>query len=122
MLLDHSPRKGVRIGPGLLRSVAAAVAAATLTLGALPANARPVSPANQLEAASLYGAPSPARSFAGALTLDEAVAQAEKRYNAKVVKAETHQEGGKTIYELRLLSDDGRVWTIRVDAATGAGL
>lgn len=121
MLLDHSPRKGVRIGPGLLRSVAAAVAAATLTLGALPANARPVSLPNQLEAASRY-VPSPARAFAGALTLDEAVAQAEKRYNAKVVKAETHQEGGKTIYELRLLSDDGRVWTIRVDAATGAGL
>lgn len=64
----------------------------------------------------------PERVFAGSLTLDEAVAEAQKRHNAKVVKAEAHQDGGKTVYELRLLSDDGRVWTIRVDAATGAEL
>ena len=62
------------------------------------------------------------RAYAGGLTLDEAVAEAEKRYHAKVVKAEARQDGDKTVYELRLLSDDGRVWTIRVDAATGAGL
>ena len=59
---------------------------------------------------------------AGAVSLDEAVAQAEKRHNAKVVKTATSQEGGRAVYELRLLSEDGRVWTVRVDSATGAEL
>ena len=59
---------------------------------------------------------------AGAVSLDQAVAAAEKQHNAKVVKTATTQEGGKTVYELRMLSEDGRVWSIRVDGATGAEL
>ena len=105
------------------RGRAAAGAAALLTFAATVAFARPLpsSAYPRLSAVDAQMVPG-ARAFAGSLSLDEAVAQAEKRYNAKVVKAETKQEGGKTVYELRLLSDDGRVWTIRVDAATGAGL
>jgi uncharacterized membrane protein YkoI len=44
---------------------------------------------------------------------------AEQKFKARVVRAESQDEDGKTIYVLRLLNDSGRVWTVRVDAATG---
>lgn len=53
------------------------------------------------------------------LTLDEAVQRAERRYHARVVKAEAHNNDGRTVYVLRLVSNDGRVFTVRVDAQTG---
>lgn len=71
---------------------------------------------------------SPTRPAAGGLTLaatrglslDEAVALVERRYHARVVRAETHNEGGHLTYVLRLLNESGRVWTVHVDAASGA--
>jgi uncharacterized membrane protein YkoI len=45
---------------------------------------------------------------------------AEQRFHARVVKAEAEQENGHTVYVLRLLNEGGRVWTVRVDAASGA--
>jgi uncharacterized membrane protein YkoI len=57
-----------------------------------------------------------------AISVDEAVKLAEQRYHARVVKAETEQDNGRTVYVLRLLSDAGRVWTVRVDAASGTVL
>lgn len=99
----------------LLRGVAAALAVATL---ALP---NPVF-AGGLRSVAVAPRPETARTLAGAVTLDAAISQAERRYNARVVKAETKQEDGRTVFELRLLSEDGRVWTIRVDGATGAVL
>jgi uncharacterized membrane protein YkoI len=56
----------------------------------------------------------------GALTMDQAVKMAERRFHARVVKAETQREGGGTVYVLRLLNDTGHVWTVRVNAANGA--
>jgi len=53
------------------------------------------------------------------MSLDEAVQRAERRYHARVVKAEAHNSDGRTIYVLRLVSEDGRVFTVRVDAQTG---
>lgn len=58
----------------------------------------------------------------GGLSLDAVVAQVEKRYNARVVRAETRQQKGRTIYVLRLLNADGKVWTVQVDADSGAVL
>ena len=50
----------------------------------------------------------------------EAVDRAQKRYKARVVRAETSESGGRIVYVLRLLSEeDGRVWTVRVDAQSG---
>jgi uncharacterized membrane protein YkoI len=37
-----------------------------------------------------------------------------------VVKAQTEQEEGRTLYVLRLLNDAGKVWTVRVDASSGS--
>ncbi|HET7756523.1 MAG TPA: PepSY domain-containing protein [Steroidobacteraceae bacterium] len=59
---------------------------------------------------------------ATALSIDQAVKMAEQRFHARVVKAETERDGGHTVYVLRLLDDAGRVWTVRVDAASGTVL
>jgi uncharacterized membrane protein YkoI len=53
------------------------------------------------------------------ISLDRAVAMAERRYNARVVRADTRAGGDRIVYVLRLLNDAGRVWTVRVDATTG---
>jgi uncharacterized membrane protein YkoI len=55
-----------------------------------------------------------------AVSMDQAVKMVEQRFGARVVKAETQQDGGRTVYVLRLLSDSGRVWTVRVDAESGS--
>lgn len=58
--------------------------------------------------------------FKSDLSLDEAIDRAQKRYRARVVRAEQVEQGGRVVYVLRLLSDDdGRVFTIRVDARSG---
>jgi uncharacterized membrane protein YkoI len=71
-------------------------------------------------ALSFAPAAAPASAAGGALTMDQAVKMAEKRFHARVVKAETQREGGGTVYVLRLLNDTGHVWTVRVYAANGA--
>lgn len=58
---------------------------------------------------------SPARG----MSLDEAVRMVEKRHRARAVKAETVINDGRRTYEIRLLNADGKVWKVRVDAATG---
>jgi uncharacterized membrane protein YkoI len=52
--------------------------------------------------------------------MDQAVRMVEERYHARVVKVETEQDEGRTLYVLRLLNDAGKVWTVRVDAASGS--
>jgi uncharacterized membrane protein YkoI len=52
--------------------------------------------------------------------MDQAVKMVERRFHARVVKAVTQKDGGRTVYQLRLLNDAGRVWTVRVDAASGS--
>lgn len=55
------------------------------------------------------------------MSLDAAVKQAERRYNARVIRAETRTSSdGRRMHVLRLLSEDGRVWTVKIDAASGA--
>jgi uncharacterized membrane protein YkoI len=66
-------------------------------------------------------APAPAAAAAaGSVTMDQAVKMAEKKFHARVIKAETQKDGGKSIYVLKLLNDTGHVRTVRVDAATGS--
>jgi uncharacterized membrane protein YkoI len=54
-----------------------------------------------------------------AVSLDEAVAQAERRYKARAVRAEEKRHGDRVEYRIRLLAEDGRVFEVRVDAASG---
>ena len=54
------------------------------------------------------------------MSLEQAVAMVQARHNATVMRANTVQEDGRTVHYIRLMSADrARVWTVRVDAATG---
>ena len=53
------------------------------------------------------------------ISLDQAVNRAERQYRARVVRTDVQDEDGRTVYVLKLLSEDGRVFTVRIDAATG---
>lgn len=54
-----------------------------------------------------------------AITLDEAVAQAERRYKARAVRAEEKRHGDRIEYRIRLLGEDGRVFEVTIDAGSG---
>jgi uncharacterized membrane protein YkoI len=56
------------------------------------------------------------------VSMEQAVKMAEQRYKAKVVRAETQHNDGRTVYVLRMLNESGHVWTVRVDASSGAVL
>lgn len=54
-----------------------------------------------------------------AISLDEAVARAERQYKARAVRAEEKRHGDRIEYRIRLLGEDGRVFEVRVNAASG---
>jgi uncharacterized membrane protein YkoI len=54
-------------------------------------------------------------------SLDNIVAAAEKRHQARVRKAEPTTLNGRRVYVLRL-QKDGKVWEIKVDAESGKEL
>ena len=57
------------------------------------------------------------------LSRAEAVALVQRRYRARVVRTHFAQDPqGRAIYEFRLLSGGGKVWTVRIDAYSGAEL
>ena len=57
-----------------------------------------------------------------AVTLDEAVARAERRHDARAVRAEEKRRDDRIVYRIRLLGSDGRVFEVTVDAETGQEL
>jgi uncharacterized membrane protein YkoI len=63
----------------------------------------------------------PSRALAGQ-SQDRVIAIAEKRHGAKVIKVEEGSHKGRPIYVLRLLSKEGKVSTVRVDAENGRDL
>jgi hypothetical protein len=54
------------------------------------------------------------------LSRTQATALVQRRYAARVVRASSADEGGRHIYVFRLLSEGGKVWTVRIDAHNGA--
>jgi len=54
-----------------------------------------------------------------ATTLDEAVSQARDRYNGRVLSAETERRDGRESHKIRILTRDGRVRRLRIDAGDG---
>jgi uncharacterized membrane protein YkoI len=54
------------------------------------------------------------------ISKDQAIEMAQRRYKARVVRADSSDNGGRRVYVLRMLSDEGRVWTVRIDAQTGS--
>jgi uncharacterized membrane protein YkoI len=58
----------------------------------------------------------------GGVSLAQATSMAQSRYQGRVVRAETTQVGDRVVHEIRILGDDGRVRTVRIDAQTGSFL
>jgi len=54
------------------------------------------------------------------LTRTQATALVQRRYAARVVRAASAEEAGRHLYVFRLLSTAGKVWTVRIDAHSGA--
>ncbi len=75
--------------------------------------------ASSVESAAWLEARPPAGRHAS-LPLDQAIEIAERQYRARVVRAGVEESGGRRIYVLRLVSEQGRVWTVRVDAQSGS--
>ena len=55
----------------------------------------------------------------GEMSLGAAVAMVRERFGGKVISASTTSRGGKKTHVIKVLSDKGRVRTVRVDAQTG---
>ena len=110
---------------GLKSGVAACVAMALLAAGPA-ASARP-RPAPYDEPAVETFSPAqrdqlmPAQR-GGGVSLAQATSMAQSRYMGRVVRAETVQIGDRRVHEIRILSEDGRVHIVRIDAQTGAFL
>ena len=64
--------------------------------------------------------PADRRNDGAPLTLEQAVERVRQRFDARVVRAEELHEGAEVVYRIRLLAADGRVFTVRVNARSGA--
>ena len=63
--------------------------------------------------------PSEAQIEPARVSLDQAVQMAQQRYGARAVKAETVSQGDRRVHRIRLMSSEGKVWHVTVDAQTG---
>ena len=52
--------------------------------------------------------------------LAELLAEVERRYVGRVIETELDRDDGRWVYEFKLLPPTGRVYELRLDAATGA--
>jgi len=59
---------------------------------------------------------SPPLSARGGLSLDQAVEQARDRTGGRVISAETMEKNGHLIHNIRILTNDGKVRRLRIDA------
>lgn len=52
-------------------------------------------------------------------SLDQAVNMVRREYGGKVIRAESRESGGRVVHYIKVHTDDGRVRTFKVDAASG---
>ena len=55
----------------------------------------------------------------GGISLDEAVRRARQQHRGKVLSAEAVRIDGRKVYRIKILTKDGRVKRIHIDARTG---
>lgn len=54
------------------------------------------------------------------VSMNDAIAMVQQRFNATAIKTDTVRDGDRVLYRIRLVSSDrSRVWTVTVDAQTG---
>ncbi len=52
-------------------------------------------------------------------SLDDAITLVKEKIGGRVLRAETLHRDNLTVYQIRIITDDGRVRTINVDAQNG---
>ena len=117
--LAHWPRHATKLAPAMRKLRLSLVPAAVML-----ASFAPLTQAHSMPGHESGGTSQPERrgglaSVLEGISLDEAVSRAERQYKARVVRTEVQDEDGRKVYVLKLLSEDGRVFTVRIDAATG---
>jgi uncharacterized membrane protein YkoI len=54
--------------------------------------------------------------YARGLSLDQAVQQAKERMGGRVISAETQERDGRRTHNIRILTDEGKLRRLRIDA------
>jgi len=54
----------------------------------------------------------------GDVSLDQAVSQARERTGGRVISAETREKEGRKVHNIRILTDDGKVRRLQIDAGS----
>jgi uncharacterized membrane protein YkoI len=92
--------------------------ALTLCAASLPARPKPTAapalPTENVAAAPTQNINPPTR-----ISLQQAIEIVQMRYPGRVVGAKTINENGREIHEIRVLGDENRVRTVRIDAQSG---
>ncbi len=88
---------------------AAALAAPAAMLAALP-----------VQAAS-HAQPAQSLAQSNGPTLSQAVEQVRRQYRGRIVSAETRVRGNREVHVIKVLTDDGKVKTVRVNGRTLQG-
>jgi hypothetical protein len=108
-----------KLAPAMRKFRQGLVPVALIALGFAPHTQAHSMPGAVMGDASVVEPGGPTETLRDGISLDEAVRRAEAQYRARVVRTEVQDEDGRTVYVLKLLSEDGRVITVRIDAATG---
>lgn len=53
------------------------------------------------------------------VSLDQAAAMVRRQTGGRIIKASSRSSNGRTVHFIRVLTPDGKVFTVRVDARTG---
>jgi len=75
---------------------------------------------NSGTAAAPAATPAPPAQAGPTLSRAQATVLVQKRYGARVVRTDIEQRGGREVFVFRLLSAGSKVWTVRIDAESGA--
>lgn len=57
----------------------------------------------------------------GGMTLNQAVEQVRRQYGGRIVSAETRMEGNREMHYVKVLTEDGKVKTVKVPGGTRNG-
>ena len=61
----------------------------------------------------------PSHSERNGISLDEAVSRVRRQSDGRILSAETVRRDGRRVYRIKVLSQDGRVSRVDIDADTG---
>lgn len=87
-----------------------------------PAEVLSAPAAHDTVVASDYGArggPTHRLAQNGRFTLDQAVDKVRAKFGGKIIKASTRRQKGRPVHIIKILDDNGRVHTVRVDGISG---